>query len=192
MLKIIEDSLNRLLSTYDIVVIEGAGSPAEINLKEREIVNMRIARASGTPVLLVGDIDKGGVFASLVGTLELLDEDERHYVKGLIINKFRGDVALLKSAIDFLEKRTGLPLLGVLPYFPDIRIAQEDSVYLDERETNADMTGLNIAVIRLPHISNYDAFDPLEEEGCQVNYITQRFEMGNHHLIILPGDRKST
>src|SRR4030042_339881 len=192
LLKTVSAALERLRSEYDIVVIEGAGSPAEINLKDQEIVNMRIAKASGAPVLLVGDIDKGGVFASLVGTLELLDEDERHYVKGLIINKFRGEVAFLKPAVDFLEERTSKPVLGVVPYFHDIRIAQEDSVYLDERETNADMTGLNIAVIRLPHISNYDAFDPLEEEGCQVNYITQRFEMGNHHLIILPGDRKST
>jgi adenosylcobyric acid synthase len=191
LLKTVTESLERLRAAYDIVVIEGAGSPAEINLKEQEIVNMRIAKASGTPVLLAGDIDKGGVFASLVGTLELLDEDERHYVKGLIINKFRGDVTLLKSAIDFIEKRTGLPMLGVIPYFHDIRIAQEDSVYLDEREESNNEGGLDIAVIRLPHISNYDDFDPLEEEGCTVNYITQRFEVGNPHLIILPGTKST-
>jgi adenosylcobyric acid synthase len=142
-------------------------------------------------VLLVGDIDKGGVFASLVGTLELLDEDERRHVKGLIINKFRGDVTLLKSAVDFLEKRTGLPMLGVVPYFRDIRIAQEDSVYLDEREESHAAGDLDIAVIRLPHISNYDDFDPLEDEGCTMHYITQRFELGNPHLIILPGTKST-
>ena len=191
LLKTVSESLERLRAAYDIVVIEGAGSPAEINLKDQDIVNMRIAKASGTPVLLAGDIDKGGVFASLVGTLELLDKDEQHYVKGLIINKFRGNVSLLQPAIDFLEKRTGLPMLGVIPYFRDIRIAQEDSVYLDEREENGGAGGLDIAVIRLPHISNYDDFDPLEEEGCMVNYVTQRFELGNAHLIILPGTKST-
>ena len=191
LLKTVLEALERLRAAYDIVVIEGAGSPAEINLKDQEIVNMRIAITSGTPVLLVGDIDKGGVFASLVGTLELLDEDERKFIKGLIINKFRGDVTLLKPAIDFLEKRTGLPMLGVVPYFRDIRIAQEDSVYLDEREESHATGDLDIAVIRLPHISNYDDFDPLEEEGCMVHYITQRFEIGNPHLIILPGTKST-
>jgi adenosylcobyric acid synthase len=138
----------------------------------------------------VGDIDKGGVFASLVGTLELLEEDERRHVRGLIINKFRGDVTLLKPAVDFLEKHTGLPLLGVIPYFRDIRIAQEDSVYLDERD-KVPTGELNIAVVRLPHISNYDDFDPLEEGGGAVSYVTQRFELGNPHLIILPGTKST-
>ncbi len=191
LLETVSNSLAHLRSAYDIVVIEGAGSPAEINLKDREIVNMRVAKISRSPVLLVGDIDKGGVFASLVGTLELLDEDEREYVKGLIINKFRGDVTLIQSALEFLEKRTGKPVLGVVPYFRDIRIAQEDSVYLDERVQSTATADLDIAVVRLPHISNYDDFDPLEEEGCQVRYITQRFELGNPHLIILPGTKST-
>jgi adenosylcobyric acid synthase len=184
-------SLDRLRAEYDIVVIEGAGSTAEINLKEREIVNMRIAKAAGSPVVLVGDIDKGGVFASLVGTLELLDKVEQQYVKGLLINKFRGDVALLKPAIDFVEKKTGLPVLGVIPYFKDIRIAQEDSVYLDERKESAAAGGLDIVVIGLPHIACYDDFDPLEETGCTVRYIRQPFEIGNPHLIILPGTKST-
>ncbi|MFC1942597.1 cobyric acid synthase, partial [Chloroflexota bacterium] len=187
----IEDSLNRLRSAYDIVVIEGAGSPAEINLKEREIVNMRVAKMADSPVLLVGDIDRGGVFASLVGTLELLEEDEREIVKGLIINKFRGDPGLLKPGLDFLEKRTSKPVLGVVPYFRDIRIAQEDSVYLDERSENHATGDLDIAVIRLPHISNYDDFDPLEDEGGMVRYVTQRFELGNPHIIIIPGTKST-
>ena len=192
LLNTVKESLERLRSDYDVVIIEGAGSPAEINLKDQEIVNMRIAKESQTPVLLVGDIDKGGVFASLVGTLELLDEEERHYVKGLIINKFRGDVSLLKPALDFTEKRTGLPVLGVIPWFKDIHIAQEDSVYLDERIPAENTGDLNITVIRLPHTANFDELDPLELEGMDISYITQRFEMTNPHLIIIPGTKNST
>jgi adenosylcobyric acid synthase len=191
LLDTVSSALERLRASYDIVVIEGAGSPAEINLKDREIVNMRIAMMSGTPVLLVGDIDRGGVYASLVGTLELLEEAERDYVKGLIINKFRGDVTLIKPANDFLEKKTGKPVLGVVPYFRDIRIAQEDSVYLDERGDGTSSGELEIAVIRLPHISNYDDFDPFEEEGCRLTFIRQSSEMGNPHLIILPGTKST-
>jgi adenosylcobyric acid synthase len=191
LLETVSAALERLRSEYDIIVIEGAGSPAEINLKDQEIVNMRIAKMSGAPVLLVGDIDRGGVFASLVGTLELLDEDERKLIRGFIINKFRGDVTLLQSAIDFLEKRTGKTVLGMVPYFRDIRIAQEDSVYLDERRENSTQGDLDIAVIRLPHISNYDDFDPLEDAGGSVHFITQRFELGNAHLIILPGTKST-
>ncbi len=191
LIKTVEESLNRLRAEYDIVIIEGAGNPAEINLKDKDIVNMRIAKMAGAPVILVGDIDKGGVFASLVGTLELLDEDERHYVNGIIINKFRGDLELLKDGLDILEKRTGKPVLGVVPYFHDIHIAQEDSVYLDERPDSPGSEDLDIVVIRLPHVSNYDDFDPFEEEGCRVRYITQRSEMGNPHLIILPGTKST-
>lgn len=190
LLKVIEDSLNRLRSNYDIVVIEGAGSPAEINLKEREIVNMRVAQMADSPVLLVGDIDRGGVFASIIGTLELLTEEERNRVKGLIINKFRGDLALLKPGLDFLEERSKKPVLGVIPYFRGINIAQEDSVYLDER-TNHREIGLNVAVIRLPHISNYDDFDPLEELGCVVHYINEPSELDNSDMIILPGTKST-
>jgi adenosylcobyric acid synthase len=191
LLETVTGALSRLRTAYDIVVIEGAGSPAEINLKDREIVNMSIARMSGAPVLLVGDIDRGGVFASLVGTLELLEEDERDHVKGLIINKFRGDLELLKPGLEFLEKRTGKPVLGVVPYIRDIRIAQEDSVYLDERVDRPTTDDLDIAIIRLPHISNYDDFDPLEEEGCRVRYVVHRGELGKPHLIILPGTKST-
>ncbi|MFC1913670.1 cobyric acid synthase [Chloroflexota bacterium] len=191
LLKTVETSLNRLRSAYDIVVIEGAGSPAEVNLKDREIVNMRVAKMARAPVLLVGDIDRGGVFAFLVGTLELLTEEERTYVRGLIINKFRGDLNLLEPGLEFLEKRTAKPVLGVVPYIRDMRIAQEDSVYLDERVENQGAGGLDIAVIRLPHISNYDDFDPLEDDGCWVRYVTRCEDLGSPHLIILPGTKST-
>jgi adenosylcobyric acid synthase len=192
LLDTVAGALERMRREYDIVVIEGAGSPAEINLKDQEIVNMRTAKMAGAPVLLVGDIDRGGVFASLLGTLELLDEDERRYVKGLIINKFRGDVKQIQSANEYLEKRTGKSVLGVVPYTHDIRIAQEDSVYLDDRKNEPATGNLEIAVVRLPHISNFDDFDPLTEEaGISVTYVTQRFELSNPHLIILPGTKST-
>jgi adenosylcobyric acid synthase len=191
LLQTIEASLNRLRAAYDIVVIEGAGSPAEINLKEREIVNMRIARLAGAPVLLVGDIDRGGVFASLVGTLELLTAEERDLVKGLIINKFRGDLELLKPGLVMLENRALKPVLGVVPFFRGLSIAQEDSVFLEDKAPVAPGQGLNIAIIRLPHISNYDDFDPFEEMGCTVRYINEAAELGRPDLVILPG-AKST
>ncbi|MBA7638527.1 Cobyric acid synthase [subsurface metagenome] len=127
LLQVVEEVLARLRSAHDIVVIEGAGNPAEINLKENEIVNMRIAKLAEAPVLLVGDIDKGGVFASLIGTLALLDEAEKNYIKGFVINKFRGDIALLKPGLDFLAEYTSRPVIGVIPYYHNIPIPEEDS-----------------------------------------------------------------
>ncbi len=185
----VKESLSYLRERYDIVVIEGAGSPAEINLKAREIANMRIAKLAGAPVLLAGDIDRGGVYAFLVGTLELLDESERKMVKGFIINKFRGDIRLIKDANDFLEERTKLPVLGVVPYYRDILLAQEDSVYLDERQNAPSGADLDIAIIRSPRISNYDDFDPLEEDGAHLRYVCRPDELGNPDLIIIPGSK---
>jgi len=192
LLEIVTGALDRLRSAYDIVVIEGAGSPAEVNMKATEIVNMRIARLAGAPVLLAGDIDRGGVFAALVGTLELLEPDERQLVRGFIINKFRGDVSLLQPGLDFLEDKTGKPVLGVVPYFRDIAIAQEDSVYLDERPDDPRNYDIDIAVIRLPHISNYDDFDPLEASpGCRVRYVADCNQLGSPGLIVIPGSKST-
>ena len=191
LLKVVSESLERLRAAYDIVVIEGAGSPAEINLKAREIVNMRVAKMANSPVLLVGDIDRGGVFAAFVGTLALLDEDERDHIKGFIINKFRGDLKLLEPGLKDLSRLTAKPVLGVVPYYRDIRIAQEDSVYLEERPDGKPGDGLDIAVIRLPHIANYDDFDPLEEDGVPVRYVSHPRELGEPHLIILPGTKST-
>jgi len=185
-----EESLNRLRSQYDIVVIEGAGSPAEINLKRCEIVNMRIAKMAKAPVLLVGDIDKGGVFAQLVGTLALLDDDEKPYIKGFIINKFRGDVWLLKPGLDELENITSIPVVGVVPYYHDIFIDEEDSVRRDT--PSKAMTDIDIAVIHLPHISNSTDFEPLQrEDGVTVRYIKHAKDIGNTDLIILPGSKST-
>jgi len=190
LLKAAEESLNRLRSKYDIVVIEGAGSPAEINLKRCEIVNMRIAKMANAPVLLVGDIDKGGVFAQLVGTLALLDDDEKPYVKGFIINKFRGDVSLLKPGLDELESITSLPVVGVVPYYHDIFIDEEDSVRHDTPQSKS--TDIDIAIVHFPHISNSTDFEPLQRErGVTVRYIRHAKDIGRPDLIILPGSKST-
>ena len=189
LLQIIKDSLEKLRSSHDIVIIEGAGSPAEINFRDREIVNMRVALMAKAPVLLVGDIDRGGVFASLVGTLQLLTRQERSTVKGLIINKFRGDIELLKPGLMMLEKLAKKPVLGVIPFYRGITIAQEDSVYFDEEHESSISGKLQVAVIYLPHISNFDDFDPLKEHGCSVNYVDKPAQLKSADLIILPGTK---
>jgi adenosylcobyric acid synthase len=192
---LIAECLDRLRRTSDLVVIEGAGSPAEINLKEGDIANMSVAKAADAPVLLVGDIDKGGVFASLVGTMELLDPDERERVAAFVINKFRGDVALLRSGLDLLTARTGVPVLGVVPYVHGLRIADEDSVSLDQKEARAqkaDPASIDVAVVRLPRISNHDDFDPLEHEaGVRVRFIERAEELEPADLVIVPGSKST-
>ncbi|MDR0269798.1 cobyric acid synthase [Paenibacillus sp.] len=189
------ESLGRLRSAYDIVVMEGAGSPAEINLKDRDIVNMNLADWADSPVLLVADIDRGGVFAFLVGTLELLEPHERKRVKGFIINKFRGDLSLLQPGLDWLEERTGIPVLGVLPYIHDLRLEAEDSVVLDKQPLKKQQTespDIDIAVIRTPRISNFTDVDPLKEEpGVCVRFVSKPTELGNPDVIILPGTKNT-
>ena len=188
----VADSLDILRTKYDVVVIEGAGSPAEINLKQNEIVNMRVALHSGAPVLLAGDIDRGGVFASLIGTLEILEPHERDAIGAFIINKFRGDLSLLEPGLVWLEERTGKPVIGVVPYYRDIEIAEEDSVSLERRQELKAQTDyvLDIAVMGLPHISNFDDFDPLSREpGVRLRYVESRDSLGQPDLIVLPGTK---
>ncbi len=193
LLPLVEEALARLRSDYDVVVIEGAGSPAEINIKENEIVNMRIASLAQAPVLLVGDIDKGGVFASLVGTLALLDEAERDSVKGLVINKFRGELMLLRSGLDYLESYTGKPVIGVIPYYRHILIPEEDSISRGDGASGDDAMGITtIAVIRLPSLSNSTDFEPLQQEaGVQVRYVHSADELGYPDAIIVPGSKST-
>ena len=186
----IRRSLDTLRDQYDIVVIEGAGSPAEINLKSTEIVNMRVALYASAPVLLCADIDRGGVFAAIVGTLELLEPEERETVKGLVINKFRGDISLLDDGLTWLEQRTGVPVLGVVNHFRDIHIPEEDSVALDLPVRAPGDAVLDIAVVRVPHISNFDDFDPLSQEsGVSLRFVESAKEMGQPDLVLLPGTK---
>lgn len=190
-------SFNRLKKAFEVVVIEGAGSPAEVNLKSHDIVNMKMAKRARAPVILVGDIDRGGVFAWLVGTLELLNKSERKMVKGFIINKFRGDIRLLRSGLNFIEKRTGVKVLGVIPYFREIRIPEEDSLALDFEEPtgrNIPPKGgiLDIAVIKLPHMSNFTDFDALKAEpDVKARYIADRDALKGADIIILPGTKNT-
>jgi len=191
---IVADSLSRLRARHDLVVIEGAGSPAEVNLAAQDIVNMHVAAAADAPVLLVGDIDRGGVFAHLTGTMELLAPPDRARVVGFVINKFRGDPALLAPGLDLLRARFDIPVLGVIPYITRLRIADEDSVGLEDRvrPRTPGAAQVDIAVVRLPHISNYDDFLPLEhEDGVIVRFIEEPDECAGADLVILPGSKST-
>lgn len=181
---------HKLEEMYDIIVIEGAGSPAEINLKSDDIVNMGMAKMAKAPVLLVGDIDRGGVFAQLIGTLQLLEEDEIDLVKGLIINKFRGDKTILDPGVMMLEEKTKVPVVGVTPYMY-IDIEDEDS--LTERFNRKKEIGLiDIAVMRLPKISNFTDFNRLENmEGVSLRYVASVSELKDPDMIIIPGTKNT-
>ncbi len=192
--EVVTDALARLRSHYDLIVIEGAGSPVEVNLRDGDIVNMRVARHANAPVLLVGDIDRGGVFAALVGTLDLLSAEERDLVRGLIVNRFRGNVDPLRPGLTFLEERTGKPVLGVLPYLDDLRIADEDAVALDNHAERREVDPglLDVAVIRLPRISNFDDFDLLAAEpAVSLRYVERLDDLGRPDLLILPGSKST-
>ncbi len=186
----IMESFHRLERQYDLIVIEGAGSPAEINLKQDDIVNMGLARMTDSPVLLVGDIDRGGVFAQLYGTVMLLEEEERQRIKGLIINKFRGDKTILDPGVVMIEELCSIPVLGVTPYL-DVDLEDEDS--LGDHLLGSGQTGLaDIAVIRLPRISNFTDFQPfLAIPEISVRYVGSLRELGKPDMIILPGTKST-
>ena len=183
-------AFNKLAEENDIIVIEGAGSPAEINLKDEDIVNMGMAKMANAPVLLVGDIDRGGVFAQLAGTVMLLEEDEKAMVKGLIINKFRGDKTILDPGVKMLEEITGIDVVGVAPYL-QIEVEDEDS--LTERFNGKQEVGMiDIAVIRIPRISNFTDFNPFESiEGVSLRYVHSVNELKNPDMIIIPGTKNT-
>lgn len=186
----IREAYEKLADENDIIVIEGAGSPAEINLKENDIVNMFMAKLAKAPVLLVGDIDRGGVFAALVGTMVLFEEEEREIIKGLVINKFRGDVTILSPGLKLLEEKAGKPVLGVVPYM-DVDIEDEDSLS-SRLMKRGGVAPLDLAVVRFPRISNFTDFQVFEAAGCaDVRYVTQPDELGNPDMIFLPGTKNT-
>ncbi len=188
---IVTQALDSLRAQFDVIVIEGAGSPAELNLRRGDLVNMAIAEYADAPVLLVGDIDRGGVFAQLLGTHALLGEPDRARIKGFIVNKFRGDARLFGDGVKIIEERSGVRVLGVVPFVSDLRIADEDSVPLDDRPRSGEEQGkIDIAVIRLPHVSNFDDFDPLRAEAdTAVRFVDCAEALGQPDLIVLPGTK---
>ncbi|MFN8522374.1 MAG: cobyric acid synthase [Chloroflexota bacterium] len=182
-------ALNRLRQRYDLVIAEGAGSPAEINLRSTDLANMRVALHTNAAVILVGDIDRGGVFASLLGTYWLLDESERRRLCGFAINKFRGDPSILEPGLVELRERTGIPVLGVLPHLSRVQLPEEDSLGLEGGVSRADGRP-TVAVIRLPHIANFDEFAPLATEpGIRLVYASAPAELAGAALVIIPGTK---
>jgi adenosylcobyric acid synthase len=195
---VVLDAYRALAAEHDIVVLEGAGSPVEINLKAHDIVNMRMAQAAGAACLLVGDIDRGGVFASLLGTLELLDPVERALVCGFVVNKFRGDIRLLQPGISMIESRVGVPCAGVVPYLPELDLDDEDSVSMENRRTSWEVEPespsrrLRVAVARFPYLSNFTDFDPLEAEpSVSVAFVDTPEALREADLAVLPGSKQT-
>jgi adenosylcobyric acid synthase len=190
---VVTGALDRLRAQYDIVVIEGAGSPAEINLAQYDIVNMRVARYANSPVLLVGDIERGGVFASLFGTHALLQPEERALIKAFVINKFRGDASLLDPGYAMLEERTGVPTIGTLPWWDLSHLPAEDALEWDTLgRRDESPSAIDIAVMRLPRVANLDEFQPLAAEpGVRVRFVASPADLGSPDLIIIPGTKST-
>ncbi|KAF0194723.1 MAG: adenosylcobyric acid synthase [Bacillota bacterium] len=188
---IVKQALDELLGRYDVVVMEGAGSPVELNLKGRDIVNMAAAKLAQAPVVLIGDIDRGGIFASLYGTVNLLPPDERDLVVGLIVNKFRGDLSLFADGVKLLDDLTHKPVLGVIPYLFNLDVDEEDSVSLDNWH-HTSPADVNIAVIKLPRISNFTDFAPLAcEAGVRLFYTTSCDDILAADVVIIPGTKNT-
>jgi len=185
-------ALDTLRQHYELIIIEGAGSPAELNLKHADIVNMAVAHYAQSTVLLAGDIDRGGIFAQLLGTQMVLDPSEQKLIRGFIVNKFRGDPTLFEDGIDILEQRGGVPVLGVIPYIFGHGIPEEDAVSVELESNQQIQDKIDIAVIGFPRIANFDDFDPLtQEDGVQVRYVRSVDELGNPSAIILPGTKST-
>jgi adenosylcobyric acid synthase len=189
--ELVKDSFQELADGHDVVVIEGAGSPAEINLRENDIVNMGMAEMADSPVVLVGDIDRGGVFASLAGTMLLLTEEEKKRVKGVIINKFRGDLEILKPGIRMLEDIIKIPVLGVIPYY-HVQIEDEDSLAERFRHQKYQGGQIEVAVLYLPHVSNFTDFNVFEtQEDVRLRYVMRGESIGNPDILIIPGSKNT-
>ena len=192
LLTLVEESLDRLRREHDVVLIEGAGSPAEINLREGEIVNMCVARLGSAPVLLVGDIDRGGVFAAFVGTLALLPREDGARVVGFLVNKFRGDAALLTPGLGELTRLTGVRVLGVVPHVSERLVPAEDSLDLDDLARERGPAALTVAIARLPRIANFDDFEPLAREpGVRLRLARAADDLAGADLIVLPGSKNT-
>jgi len=191
----VQESYRKLAGDFPLIILEGAGSAAEINLRKFDFTNFRMAEYADADVILVGDIERGGVFASLVGTVQLLRPHERQRIKGIIINKFRGDGRLLKSGLEFLEQETGIPILGVLPYYEKLTLPEEDSVALERRrreEKPFSTRTVNIAVISLPHMANYTDFAELEQQkGVALRYVSKHEDLSQVDVVILPGSKNT-
>lgn len=188
----IQSSLDHLGQEFDVIVMEGAGSPVEINLKDKELVNMKVAQMADIPVILVADIDRGGVFASIVGTLELLTEEERTRVKGIVINKFRGDLSLFEDGVKWLEERTGIPVLGVVPHIDDHMIDGEDSLSMPASSGKKGKNLLDIVVFKPPYLSNYSDIEPFYyENDVSIRWVSHLNEIGHPDAVILPGTKST-
>src|SRR5579885_2339158 len=191
--RFVETSYRRLAERFDALVIEGAGSAAEVNLRNRDIANWRVAELADAAVVLVADIDCGGVFAQVIGTLDLLQPDERRRVIGIIVNKFRGDQRLFSDGVAFLKQRTGVPVLGVVPFLRDLRLDEEDSLQGAQRPTVPfSPDRINIAVVLLPRMSNFTDFLPLSEEAdVALNYAASPPDLRGADVIIIPGSKNT-
>ncbi|MDP1713224.1 MAG: cobyric acid synthase [Anaerolineales bacterium] len=199
----VTQSLGRLRAAHDLVIIEGAGSPVELNLKRGDIVNMAVARHVQSPVLLVGDIDRGGIFAQLLGTLWLLELEERDLVRGFVVNKFRGDLSLFDDGIQILEQKGGIPVLGVIPYLRGLSLPDEDAVSVEvashaaqpfdqTQDKPASTSQTDIAVLALPRIANFDDFDALRAEpGVHIRYVDSASQLGKPYAVIIPGTKST-
>jgi adenosylcobyric acid synthase len=184
---VVVDSLERLRADFDLVLAEGAGSPAEVNLRQRDLVNMQVALHARADVLLVADIDRGGAFASLLGTWDWLDDAERALVRGFVLNKFRGDATLLAPAPALLEERTGVPMIGVVPFLHDLQVPEEDGATLNGRFVREAV--VEIAIVHLPHVANFDEFSHLSSQGVAVRYVRSPEELRSPDLVVVPGTK---